>query len=154
MMNMLMDIVKVSSSPEVTGGGWTFVQDPESGAVQRTWVTDNATENAQTGVIKDVPCLARGVLGTGIKGVGSTESFESVYTNVDWVKVRVSPDTNITKRDRVTRIRDAEGNVVWKENEVDGEPATVFNVMGITPVPGPFGAVMEYSVLLKRAEVQ
>lgn len=156
-MNMLLDIIKISSSPEanVGTGKWTYVQDPDSGAIQRQWVDDDPnTVPVEGTVVKDVPCLARGILGSGIKGVGSTESFDTVYMNVDWVRVSVPASTSITKRDRVTRIRDADGNVIWKESEVDGTPATVFNVMGITPVPGPFGVAMEYSVLLKRAEVQ
>lgn len=154
-LNMLLDILKVSSSPEATGGGsWQYIQDPTTGAIERKWVADDGTATPQTGIIKDVPCLARGILTAGIRGAADTQSFSAVYQNVEWIRVYVSADTNISKKDRVTRIRDRAGNVAWKEEESDGTPPTIFNVMGITPIPGPFGQIVELQVLLKRAETQ
>jgi hypothetical protein len=156
-MSMLMDILKASNSPEATlSGNWEIVQDPESGEVLRTWVDDDpSTTNVVEGdVISAVPCIARAVLGSGLNNVGNTEKFEDVYTNIEWVKMQVPAGTSITKRDRVTRIRDLKGNLVWKDEERDDSPATVFNVMGVTPIMGPFNNVIEYLVLLKRADVQ
>lgn len=156
-MSMFLDILKPSSSPEANPGSgkWTYTQDPVSGAVERQWVDDDPnTSQVEGNVVKNVPCMARGILGSGIKGVGTTESFDKLYENIEWIKVNVPADCGITQRDRITRIRDKNGSILWKESEQDGNPATVFNVMGITPIPNPFGAVLEYQILAKRAAVQ
>lgn len=152
---MRCDILKVSSSPEANGlGHWEVTQDSVSGAIERTWIDDDGTTTPQQGIIKDVPCVAYGIMTSGVKGQGNTQNFDDIYTNVEWIRVYVSPNTNVTKRDRITRIRDKSGNVIWKEEESQDGPPTVFSVMGITPIPGPFGRVVELQVLLKRAEVQ
>jgi hypothetical protein len=152
---MTCDILKVSSSPEGNGSGhWVITQNATSGAIDRAWVDDDGTTNTQQGIIKNVPCLAYGVLTSGVKGQGNTQDFNDIYTNVEWIRIYFGPDANVTKRDRITRIRDKDGNVIWKEEESESSPPTVFAVMGITPIPGPFGRVVEVQVLLKRTEVQ
>lgn len=155
-MTMLVDIIKPSNAPESTlSGDWEIVQDPESGEVTRTWVDDDPDTLTEEGhIIKNVPCIARAVLGSGLNNVGNTERFDEIYKNIEWVKMQVPPGYSITKRDRMTRIRDQKGNVIWTNEEENDSPPTVFNVMGVTPIPGAFGDVVEYMVLLKRADVQ
>jgi hypothetical protein len=63
----------------------------------------------------------------------------------------------ITKRDRVTNIRNARGQIIWKEEEMENEgvyKSTTFDVLGVTPVLDPFGNHIENYALLERAEVQ
>lgn len=166
--NMRASVLKPIGAPEVNGtqdtdteGHWTYIQDPTSGALIRTWVTDvadNPTTPANEAVIYDskfdnVPCSIRGVIDGGIRVAGTTERFSETYENVDWVKATFPPSVNVTKRDRVTNIRNRKGEVVWKEEESTNKP-TVFNVMGVTPVLDHLGRVLYNTALLERAEVQ
>ncbi len=163
---MVCDIIKPSGAPApdynpaTNVGGWQYQQDPDSGAIIKSWVDDTRTpgvdESTLVGeIIRDVPLMARGVMTQGIYGAGSTERFSEIYTNVDWVKATFAPGTRITKRDRITNIRSKRnGEILWKEEEITGYPPTTFNVMGITPTFDPFSRPVELSVLLERAEVQ
>lgn len=163
--NMRADIVKAVGSPLVTVspstgevGSWEYRQNEDSGAIETFWVADDLTtidvdETFSSAVIHDVHLIARGIMDGGIRVAGTTERFSEIYENVDWVKAVFPKNTSITKRDRVTNIR-SHGEVVWSNEEADGNVPTVFNVMGVTPVLDPFARVLELSVLLQRAEVQ
>lgn len=162
-LSMVCDIIKPYGAPESNpnfdqnpSDNWEYYQDPDSGAIVKRWVDNPTTitdESAKT-IIRNVPLMARGVLTTGIQGAGSTERFDDIYTNVDWVKATFGKNTNITKRDQVTNVRTRSGELVWKEEEITDYPPTVFDVMGVTPVLDPFSRLVEYSVLMQRAEVQ
>lgn len=163
-MTMRCSIIKPSAAPESNpaydqnpADNWEYYQDPDSGAILKRWVDDVTTplvdESRPGRVIHDVPLIARGVLTSGIQGAGSTERFDDIYTNVDWIKATFPKNVNITKRDRVTNIS-SKGQLVWQEEEMSGYPATVFDVMGVTPVLDPFNNVVEKAVLLQRSEVQ
>lgn len=110
----------------------------ESGEIVRQWVV------GETGI----PCIARGISGGGIRVVGSTERWGDTHEDVEVVKMQTS--YNLSKRDRITNIRTSNGRLGWED---EGE-ATVFDVVGSTPIFDPFGALVEYDVLLMRAEVQ
>lgn len=117
----------------------TRTQD-DFGNITRAWALD-----------RTIDCDARGIIGGGIRVVGSTETFATDYEDVEWVKMKVSTyeiETNsLTKRMRVTNIRRSDDDVVvWKDDE--GEP-TIFNIEGMTPFVDPFGNVSEYELLLK-----
>lgn len=147
---MLVDIVKPSSAPQQndTTGHWEWVQDPDSGAMVQVWVTDNPdTPETEGNVLKDIPCLARA---TGAR----PEVFSEEYLNEEWVKVTVPARTLVTLRDKVTNIRTRKGQVVWSEEESDGNPATTFDVFRVSPVIDGFGNVVEKAILAKRSEVQ
>jgi len=60
----------------------------------------------------------------------------------------------LTPREKVTNIRDNEGNVIWHEINFPSETPTVFEVMGTTPVTDPFGRVIAYNSSMKRSENQ
>lgn len=110
----------------------------ESGEIHRSWATKDT----------DVACIARGISGGGIRVVGSTERWGDRHEDVEYVKVQTK--YNLSKRDRVTNIRSGNNRLAWEDN---GEPI-VFDVVGSTPVIGPFGDLVEYDVLLTRAEIQ
>lgn len=158
---MICDIIKPAGAPETNAdpnsGIWVYEQDPDSGAILRRWMDDPATPQIEgRGVlIRDVPLMARGVIDGGIRVAGTTERFSETYENVDWVKATFGKGTSITKRDQITNIRNKRtGELLWREEEITAAPATVFNVMGVTPVFDPFSRLVEYAVLLERAEVQ
>lgn len=109
----------------------------ESGEITRTWVPAKV----------DVPCIARGISGGGIRVVGSIERWSDVHEDVEFVKIQ--SHYNMTKRDRVTNIRSSSGALAWEDG---GVPIT-FEVIGSTPILGPFGELIEYDILVTKAEV-
>lgn len=142
-------------------GTWVDNQDPDTGEIVRVWVPnpDDPTTTAietNSNVI-EVPCLARGIVDGGIRAAATTESFDDIYRNVDIINVWIPKKYRITKRDRVTNIRDKRGKILWRdeENETDENDvkATVFNVNGVVPVFDPFNNHIDNFCLLERAEI-
>jgi hypothetical protein len=142
-------------------GTWVKSQDPLTGDVVRVWVpfedTPTTPDNEAT-VYDSVPCLARGIVDGGIRVAGTTEWFGEDYRNIDFVKLWVPPHITISKRDRVTNIKDAKGRIRWVDEEytdprLDETPrATVFNVNGVTPLFSALNDLVEWYVMLERAE--
>lgn len=147
--SMLADIVKPEGAPsEENGGHWEYVQDPDSGALVQVWVVDNPdTPETEGNVVRNVPCMARA---TGAR----PEVFSEEYLNEEWVKLTMPVNANVTLRDKVTNIRTRKGQVIWTTPEVEGNPATTFDVFKISPGVDGFGSVVEKIVLAKRSEVQ
>jgi hypothetical protein len=135
------------------GGHWENRQDPDSGAIERVWIPDEDadTPGAQTLVIN---CMVRGVTNGGIRVAGTTQRYSEIYENIDWAMMVFPKSITLTKRDRLTNITNSKGELIWTEEEIDGNPATVFLVMGATPVIDPFGNHIENTALLQRAQVQ
>ena len=109
-----------------------------SGQIKRVW-TLRATS---------VPCIARSIKGQGIRVVGSTERYGPHFETIEIVKIQTA--LRITKRDRVTNIRDARGNLTWQENGVP----MILDVAGSLPIIDGFGILLEYDIISNRAEVQ
>lgn len=149
-------------TPTDNTGHYEYQQDPDSGAIVRVWVPD-APQPGDPAVPVDsgaaagrrIPLMARGIIDGGIRVAGTTERYTpgGVYENIDFVSIKFPADVVLTKRDRITDIRNAAGILLWKEEEFD-DSATVFDVLGVTPVTDPFGNYIENSALLQRAEVQ
>lgn len=119
-----------------------------SGQVRRFWDRENSFQMKN---------ITQGILGGGIRVVGSTESWGRRYEDIEWAKMytatqilgRDEEDNPIyaTRRFRVSNIRDeASGRSLWVSDE--GKDIE-FNVMGITPIFDPFGTPIEYEFLLK-----
>lgn len=162
--NMKADILRQvtndpSADPVDESGEWVMQQDPDSGEIIRVWkpgtvvVDDPDTPEIETS-FHSFDCIARGLTTGGIKGLANTELFTELYESSEYVLIKFGPNESISKRDRITNIRDIKGNVVWKEEEHPDEPPTVFSVMGVTPIVGPFGEVIEKTAMLERSEIQ
>lgn len=147
-------------------GEWKNSQDPLTGEIVRIWVPfekpkDNphTPEDESAIDIGTVPCVARGIVDGGIRVAGTTERFGDTYDNIDFVKMWLPPHVRISKRDRVTNIRDAQGHIRWVDEELvdpretDTPRATVFNVNGVTPLFNAFNVMTEQFVLLEKADV-
>lgn len=126
----------------------TALRDDDSGQITRDWT------DPEDGIT--IRNLTKGILGGGIRVVGSTETWSDDYEEVEWAKMNISDqlvdadedgDVFITRRFRVTNIRDQRtGKRLWIGD--DGLDI-VFNIMGITPIIDPFGRPIEYELLLK-----
>lgn len=159
--NMTATVLKPEGAPETAGGDatksghWTYTQDPTSGAIITKWITttdDPLTDRDESGLLR-IRCSVRGIIDGGIRVAGTTERFSDKYESVDWAKMTFPNGISITKRDRITNVRNAKGELVWTEEESTNSP-TIFNVMGVTPVLDPFSRVLYNTALLERAEVQ
>ena len=149
--SMFVDIIKPSSAPSTEGGHWEWVQNEESGALVQEWVTDTNDDGIVGSTIVGVKCVAR----TAITGsIRAAEQFGAEYLNDEWVKLTLPFHANITLRDKVTNIRTLRGQVLWSEEESDGNPPTTFDVFRVSPVVDGFGQPVEKVALVKRAEVQ
>jgi hypothetical protein len=153
--NMRATVLRqVGTNPqENPGGHWETHYDPETGDIIRDWVPDEDgdTPGNQTLTIK---CIVRGVTNGGIRVAGTTQRYSEVYENIDWATLVFPKGVILSKRDRITNVSNAKGEVIWKEEEIEGAPATVFIVMGVTPVVDPFGNHIENTALIQRAQVQ
>ncbi len=162
--NMTADILRQvtnedNPSPIDEQGEWVLQQDPDSGEIIRVWHAGTMVDNPATPEINEsqwdnFPCIARGIIDGGIRVAGTTERFSEIYENVDYVKISFPGHVKLSKRDRVTNIKDVTGNIVWKEEELPDAPPTVFSVMGVTPIVDPYGHTIEATAMLERAEIQ
>lgn len=149
----------LESPQDPTNGEWATIQDPITGEVLNKWipaegVPDDINTPTYDPVPKTIDCLARGIVDGGIRVAGTTERFGDTYENVDFVKLWVPARTLITKRDRITNIRNKRGGqVMWIDEEYEsGTRPTVFNVNGVTPLFDAFNRHTENFVLLEKAQ--
>lgn len=152
-------------------GTWEDSQDPLTGEIVKVWEPHVDSYNnyedyfmppgprsvSTVSVNKDIPCIARGIVDGGIRVAGTTERFGENYENIDYVKLWIPANVIVTKRDRITNIRDRTGRVRWLDEEfydpTDPDSslrATVFNVNGVTPLFDAFNNVVEWFVLCER----
>lgn len=149
-------------------GTWEDSQDPLTGQIVKVWEPYPAPGaydytppgNTQTNMVlvqNKIPCIARGIVDGGIRVAGTTERFGEEYENIDYVKLWIPPNVIVTKRDRITNIRDRSGRIRWLDEEYydPSDPdtslrATVFNVNGVTPLFDALNNLVEWYVMLER----
>ena len=118
------------------------IQDPDTGAIKREW-----------NYHRTVDCHAKGVISNSATTRSSDKQvFSNKYMNDQIIQVRTYE--KLTMREKVTNIRDKNGNVIWSEINFPTETPTVFEVIGTTPVTDPFGTVIAYNSSMKRSENQ
>lgn len=162
--NMKADILRQSNgvSTPTTNGHWEDNQDLISGEIIRQWVPvgdDPLTVPDEGSLLATFPCMARGIVGTGLRGDGTSESWGDIYLDTDYCRIEFPSSTILTKRDRVTNIRNRRGQILWLEEEISPNEqgvfkSTVFDVKGVTPVIDPFGNHTSNVAMLERASVQ
>lgn len=118
-----------------------------SNAIKYSWQLD--TTVGDQGVIV---CLVTPFLSDSFTRQGTGEVFGQNYLNTDFLKLM--SNYNISRSAQIHNIKDSQGNVVYKELDFSGDPATWYNSSGSAPVIGPFGEIVEYQTLLSRAEQQ
>lgn len=153
--NMRATVLRqVGTNPQENAGGhWETQQDPETGDIIRVWIADEDADQAGNQPLV-INCIVRGVTNGGIRVAGTTQRYSEVYENIDWATLVFPRNVILSKRDRITNVSNGSGSIIWKEEEIEGAPATVFMVMGVTPVVDPFGNHIENTALIQRAQVQ
>jgi hypothetical protein len=146
-----------SVDQDTTPGHWEAYQDPITFEIMNRWipgasVNDPETPQNELALPVTIPCMARGIVNAGIRAAATTESFGDNYENVDYIKLKVPAYVTVTKRDRITNIRQKKGGrILWKNEESDGR-ATVFNVNGVVPIMDGFNNLLEWYVMLERTD--
>lgn len=152
-------------------GDYVNQQDALTGEIVRIWQPTTTPQfpgpdglfgtSDDVEVFDSIPCIARGIVDGGIRVAGTTERFGDSYENIDYVKMWVPASVRISKRDRVTNIRDPRGSIQWRDEEYadptnpeDIARATVFDVNGVTPLFNAFNRMTEQFVLLQRSSVR
>lgn len=160
--NMKADVLRSETTTNTNpvdpnAGEWKTKQDPDSGEIIRVWVpADNPdTPTDESGGTQETFwCEARGIVDGGIRVAGTTERFSDVYFAADYVRITFPPTVTLSRRDKVTNIRDKNDHVIWREEERTDMAPTVFSVTGVSPIIDPFGNHIENVALLERDEVQ
>ena len=117
-------------------------QDPDTGSIKKEWQFD-----------RTVPCHAKGsISNSSSRTTADGQSFTNKYKNEEILQIRTSE--KITLREKITNIRDYEGNIIWEELNFPSNTPTVFEVMATTPMTDPLGGVIGYSSTVKRSENQ
>jgi len=160
---MLADVLRQGAGSDVPvnlsdQGTWVSSQDPITLEIVRKWVPVTDDSNPGKPLVWSIPCQVNGIIDGGIRVAGTTERFEKEYQNIDYVRMLFGPGEVLTKRDRITNIRNRRtGQIIWKDEEVgfDGTGdyrATVFNVNGVTPIANYKGRHIENFANLERAD--
>lgn len=104
-------------------------------------------------VEQTIKCQVIPFIGGGVRGLGTREVFSETYKNYDYLRLKSS--VPLSKRGRVTNIRNARsGIVIWTEISSDQAP-TMYDIDGSAPSVNPLtGMPMEWETGLSRAEVQ
>jgi len=118
------------------------LQDSNTGAIKKEWQFD-----------RTVPCSAKGIISnSSASRSGDKQVMSNKYLNDQILQVRTSEKLSL--REKITNIRDSEGNVIWEELNFPTNTPTVFELMGITPMTDPLGGVVAYNSTVKRSENQ
>jgi hypothetical protein len=141
--------------PDPQSGISTEGQNRLTGGLTHTWVQDTDTATVGTQTIT-VPCLAKAQVSLGLRA--GAENWGDIYSSLAFVRMWYPATYIITQRDRVTNIRLANGEVLWKEEESDvvgtDFKATIFDVVDIIPKTDPFSQHNENEAVLERIQSQ
>jgi hypothetical protein len=107
-------------------------QDEETGAIRKYWQ-----------YYKTLDCHAKGVITNSATTRSSDKQIISNKYAFDQI-IQVRTDVKLSLREKISNIRSAEGVVIWQELDYPNETPTVFEVMGVTPITDPFGALIGY----------
>jgi hypothetical protein len=117
-------------------------QDEYTGAMKREWM-----------YYKTIDCHAKGIISNSATTRSSDKQiFDNRYINDQVIQVRTLD--RITAKEKITNIRNSEGDYIWTEQNFPEETPTVFEVIGTTPITDPFGRTIGYNSALKRSENQ
>jgi hypothetical protein len=120
----------------------TDTQDINTGAIKKEW-----------SYIRTVPCSAKGLISNSSSSrSGDRQVIDSTYSDKQVLEIRTVD--KISYREKITNVRDMNGNVIWKEMDYPTDTPTVFELVSSTPVTDPFGSILAYNSVAKRSENQ
>jgi hypothetical protein len=116
-------------------------QDPNSGEIKRKWI-----------YTETLPCLAKSIISSGVRSPSNDKTVDSRYIVEEILKVMTL--VKLPRNSKISNIRDLNGLVLWEEAEISGNPATIFDIVGSTPIIDGFGQILEYETTIQRSDIQ
>ena len=118
------------------------IQDENTGAIKREW-------NYST----TIDCHVKAVIGNSTSVRGSDQQvLNTKYKNEQTLQIRTI--NKLSLRQKITNIRNKNGQYLWTELDYPSDTPTVFEIVGTTPIMDPFGNLIGYSSSAKRSENQ
>ena len=117
-------------------------QDINTGAIKKSWHYR-----------RTVDCHAKATISnSSTSRTSDKQTIGNKYANEQIIQIRTLG--KITYREKITNIRDSQGNVIWSELNFPSDTPTVFEIISPTPVTDPFGGILAYNSVAKRSENQ
>jgi hypothetical protein len=117
------------------------VQDAEHGGIKRTWVFD-----------KKITCHIDIISSAGARTPDNNKNFGFIY--IEEEKMRLKTKDPLSKRHRISNLKNRAGEVVFIENDKIDTPPTIFEIESYHPRLDPFGNILFYECNLRRVGVQ
>jgi hypothetical protein len=117
------------------------IQDEDTGHMQKTWT-----------YYKTINCHAKGVITNSTTRKSDAQVFGNTYENIQLLEIR--SNSKLTIKEKITNIKDKDGNFIWTELNAPYDSPTVFEVIGTTPITDPFGTTLAFNSTIKRSENQ
>lgn len=116
----------------------------ESGTVQRKW------QYSQT-----IPCKVMATQNTyGSSGKDSKDFSTGTSGYKEDIHVKMQSPVLLSKRWRVSVVKTNDGQSVFVEPDLIGDPDTIFEIISNHAVLDPFGKISYYEINLRRAAIQ
>lgn len=116
-------------------------QDPATGAVIRKWVYS-----------KKITCHIDIISSPGARTPDNEKIFGDKYQEIE--QVRMKTKDKLSKRFRITNIKNRSGELLFIEQDKVDSPPTIFEVKSYHPRLDPFGNILYYETNLDRTQVQ
>jgi len=116
-------------------------QDENNNSIKRRWV-----------VLKTISCSIVPIRESGGSATSDNKSFAKEYK--EELETKMYSSEKLSKRWRVSSIKNSKKEEVYKEIDRVSEPNTIFEVFASHPVFDMFGNVQYYENHLKRVTVQ
>jgi hypothetical protein len=116
-------------------------QDENTGEIVRNWL-----------YVRTIQCLAKSQISSGIRTPANDKDISKTYDAEEIIKIMTGE--RLSRKYRVSKIRDLDENILWEEADIPGSPPTIFEVVGSTPILDGFGQILEYESTLQRTKIQ
>lgn len=116
-------------------------QDASHGTIVRDWVFS-----------KNIECHIDIISTTGTSISDNNKKFDLVYTEEE--KIKLKTKVPLSKRFRITNIKNRSGEVLFVETDKIDNPPTIFEIESYHPRLDPFGNILFYESNLRRVGVQ
>lgn len=116
-------------------------QDANHGTIKREWVFN-----------KNIECHIDILTSPGASITDNNKKFGLVYSEEE--KIKLKTKVPLSKRFRITNIKNRSGEVLFIETDKIDNPPTVFEIESYHPRLDPFGNILFYESNLRRVAVQ
>ena len=116
-------------------------QDENTNAIERRWV-----------ILKKISCSIVPIRESGGSATSDNKIFDKDY--IEELEVKMYTSERLSKRWRVSQIRNSNQEEAYVEMDRVSQPSTIFEVFASHPIFDMFGNVQYYENHLKRVMVQ